>query len=357
MPDITTAPVAEQTAPAEASTDSDAAKAAEVESLTAQFKAGLATYGRDKPALGGLKRHAKAAPADDKTADQAVEAEAKAEPAQPTPEPAPTATPKPPETPLEQQRRLSAGFAKLARQQRSIEARESALKEVEQRLTVERDKALEAHKAAESKAAEVKEVADALDADDVALLDLVAKRRGTTRQAVFDRVTRAMLAGGKLDPADLKADFDKRLADVEAKSRQAMDDKLAEQKSEAEKAKGESERQAALRKQAQSEASGFASWVKGPAVGEDGAPKYPLLAAEDPADISKAVTRVVADYGRRHPGKQLTYDQVARRVLDAQHFGIPQRRRRVFIVGKRGEDSTEPAEILFNSQSCRGRAS
>jgi DNA (cytosine-5)-methyltransferase 1 len=45
------------------------------------------------------------------------------------------------------------------------------------------------------------------------------------------------------------------------------------------------------------------------------------------------------------------------RVLDAQHFGIPQRRRRVFIVGKRGEDSTEPAEILFNSQSCRGRTS
>jgi len=45
------------------------------------------------------------------------------------------------------------------------------------------------------------------------------------------------------------------------------------------------------------------------------------------------------------------------RVLDAQHFGIPQRRRRVFIVGKRGEDSTEPAEILFNSQSCRRSAS
>jgi DNA (cytosine-5)-methyltransferase 1 len=45
------------------------------------------------------------------------------------------------------------------------------------------------------------------------------------------------------------------------------------------------------------------------------------------------------------------------RVLDAQHFGIPQRRRRVFIVGKRGEDSTEPAEILFNSKSCRGSTS
>jgi DNA (cytosine-5)-methyltransferase 1 len=41
------------------------------------------------------------------------------------------------------------------------------------------------------------------------------------------------------------------------------------------------------------------------------------------------------------------------RVLDAQHFGVPQRRKRVFIVGRRGSDSTSPAEILFNSQGSR----
>ena len=45
------------------------------------------------------------------------------------------------------------------------------------------------------------------------------------------------------------------------------------------------------------------------------------------------------------------------RVLDAQHFGIPQRRKRVFIVGRRGSDSTSPAEILFNSQGSRRSAS
>jgi DNA (cytosine-5)-methyltransferase 1 len=45
------------------------------------------------------------------------------------------------------------------------------------------------------------------------------------------------------------------------------------------------------------------------------------------------------------------------RVLDAQHFGVPQRRKRVFIVGRRGTDSTSPAEILFNNQGSRGRAS
>ena len=42
------------------------------------------------------------------------------------------------------------------------------------------------------------------------------------------------------------------------------------------------------------------------------------------------------------------------RVLDAQHFGVPQRRRRVFVVGKRTTDGTSVAEILFKSDSLRG---
>jgi DNA (cytosine-5)-methyltransferase 1 len=45
------------------------------------------------------------------------------------------------------------------------------------------------------------------------------------------------------------------------------------------------------------------------------------------------------------------------RVLDAQYFGVPQRRKRIFIVGRRGTDSTSPAEILFNSQGSKGSAS
>jgi DNA (cytosine-5)-methyltransferase 1 len=48
---------------------------------------------------------------------------------------------------------------------------------------------------------------------------------------------------------------------------------------------------------------------------------------------------------------------VAWRVLDAQYFGVPQRRRRVFIVGQRDPDSTSAGEVLFNSQGSRGRAS
>jgi DNA (cytosine-5)-methyltransferase 1 len=37
---------------------------------------------------------------------------------------------------------------------------------------------------------------------------------------------------------------------------------------------------------------------------------------------------------------------VAYRVLDAQHFGVPQRRRRVFIVGVLGGDWRAPAQVL-----------
>jgi DNA (cytosine-5)-methyltransferase 1 len=43
----------------------------------------------------------------------------------------------------------------------------------------------------------------------------------------------------------------------------------------------------------------------------------------------------------------------AYRVLDAQNFGVPQRRRRVFVVGCLG-DWEYPAKVLFESESLRG---
>jgi DNA (cytosine-5)-methyltransferase 1 len=43
----------------------------------------------------------------------------------------------------------------------------------------------------------------------------------------------------------------------------------------------------------------------------------------------------------------------AYRVLDAQHFGVPQRRRRVFVVGYLG-DWRPPAAVLFERESLRG---
>ncbi|EMY8159281.1 DNA cytosine methyltransferase [Pseudomonas monteilii] len=61
------------------------------------------------------------------------------------------------------------------------------------------------------------------------------------------------------------------------------------------------------------------------------------------------------------PGPRWTYAgyvsgprrHVAWRVLDAQHFGVAQRRRRVFLVASCGND-LDPVEVLFECQGLRG---
>lgn len=47
--------------------------------------------------------------------------------------------------------------------------------------------------------------------------------------------------------------------------------------------------------------------------------------------------------------------QVAWRVLDAQYFGVPQRRRRVFVIASARKDFSPP-QILFECQGVRGNS-
>ena len=51
--------------------------------------------------------------------------------------------------------------------------------------------------------------------------------------------------------------------------------------------------------------------------------------------------------------QKLGYGSVAWRVLDAQFFGVAQRRRRVFLVGRLGEGGSAAA-VLFEPESLRG---
>lgn len=71
-----------------------------------------------------------------------------------------------------------------------------------------------------------------------------------------------------------------------------------------------------------------------------------LLTSQRGADMG-AVIGTLADLGYC----------VGWRVLDAQHFGIPQRRRRVFIVAERAGNPTGPAKVLFEPTSLRGDSS
>lgn len=48
---------------------------------------------------------------------------------------------------------------------------------------------------------------------------------------------------------------------------------------------------------------------------------------------------------------------VAWRVLDSQYIGVPQRRRRVFVVGHLGNDWRPPTAVLFERKSMRGHTS
>jgi DNA (cytosine-5)-methyltransferase 1 len=68
-----------------------------------------------------------------------------------------------------------------------------------------------------------------------------------------------------------------------------------------------------------------------------------LLSSSNGADMGTVISALA------QRGYGLAY-----RVLDAQHFGVPQRRRRVFIVGSLGDNGGTPAEILAIAEGRAG---
>jgi hypothetical protein len=290
--------------------------AAEAESLTTEFNDGLKTYGLDKRMPGGMKHHPKA-PATEPAAPAAKRAEATPTPAEPTrEEAAKPAEAERPETPQDQQRRLSSGFAKLERKSKSLTAREEAAKGAEARLVAERQahesaaKALaEEREAYRAEQAEIAKLRGLVDSDELGLLDTIASKRGVSRQALFDRITRAMINGGKLDATDMAADLEKRLTQTKADAESAAQRRIDELRAVDEaKAKEHAERSSHAA-QVAAEKTGFVSWVAGPAKTE-----YPLLAEEDPGQVAELAYQVGAQYARAHGGKAATFEQVARHL-------------------------------------------
>ena len=88
------------------------------------------------------------------------------------------------------------------------------------------------------------------------------------------------------------------------------------------------------------EALEFAVHVKAQTIILENVPG--LLSSNEGRDFGVVITEM-ADAGYRH---------IEWRVLDSQFFGVPQRRRRVFIVGHTGDRSESP--ILVESEGLRG---
>ena len=64
-------------------------------------------------------------------------------------------------------------------------------------------------------------------------------------------------------------------------------------------------------------------------------------------------TSLKRDFGTFVRGLSELGYSLAGRVMDAQYFGVPQRRRRVFIVGYLGKDWRPPLAVLFEPESLR----
>jgi DNA (cytosine-5)-methyltransferase 1 len=75
---------------------------------------------------------------------------------------------------------------------------------------------------------------------------------------------------------------------------------------------------------------------------------------ENVPGVFSSVSNGQSDFGRFLTGLAELGYSCAYRVLDAQYFGVPQRRRRVFVVGHLGNDWRPPYAVLFEPDSLRG---
>ena len=151
--------------------------------------------------------------------------------------PAPEAKPEVKE-PVSQEK-LSSGFAKLERQRKAVSREEARIKAESDRIAAQladfESNSKTKMSDLERKQAEIDAILKLFDEDEEQFLETVAKKRNTTKEAFYDRLTRRRLNGGVQAPEDQIA---RTNAETEAtrKEIEALKAERAQEKEAAEKA-------------------------------------------------------------------------------------------------------------------------
>lgn len=217
---------------------------------------------------------------------------------------------------------LSAGYAKLQRKEKAairreqeIEQRATALQAEEARIRAGFEE-VEKNRTAWMTEQQAKlEELRLLDSDEITWLEKYAARRGTTPSAVYDKLMRRVLNDGAVPVDDRVEAVQRELAELKERT----ETEKRERTEREEKARQEWERRNAEQVHAQrvaQEKQGIAQWVT-----SEAAEKFPLLSAEDPAELAEVAYQVAHEYFNRTK-QAATFEQVAahleRQLQDAK---------------------------------------
>lgn len=210
----------------------------------------------------------------------------------------PVAVAEPAKEPVTQEK-LSSGFAKLERQRKAVAKKEAEIAAKEAEFTRQREEYDRSHTerstALEARTADVDKLLKLYDDDEEKFLEEISKRRNTTVEAFYDKLTRRRLNGGQRAPEDLVAETNAETARIKKELDELKAEKQAE-KDAAKKAEEDRQKHEAWQKAIASENAGFINFLKTNA--------YPLI-QEEPEEEVLAVARQIAG------DKQVTYKQVA----------------------------------------------
>lgn len=204
------------------------------------------------------------------------------------------------------QEKLSSGYAKLARQQRAVAREEARIKADSDRIAAQLADFETNSKTKisdlERRQAEIDAILKLMDEDTDKFVETAAKRKGVSKDEIYDRWTRQRLNGGVQAPEDQikRTDSEVRKEIEELKAERAAE------KEAAEKAAKESEQRQKLEQAFHAENMGLLAHVREPG-------KYPLLSKETDHDIVVAARQKVGS-------SRATFEEVAAHLEELLTF-------------------------------------